>query len=984
MQATDASPVVEGKKPTSAMYLGECPTYYPTEEEFADPTHYIQMIRPHASRYGLCKIVPPQPAERFQGPKRFGFREALQQSFSRLNPKDFKFKTKVQKIHQLQSRYGPNEAFLQDLHRFLNKRGTPMKTIPRLDGKELDLYKLFKIVVERGGAKKIQRKRKWIEVVEALKLSRSSKPTALAQLLAHQYNLWLSDYEEHYRRCVAQKHKTSTHTATASSSSTSNGNASSPSMETEAAAVGEHASPLKRKRDESDEELDKKEGGEAHSANGKVEVKPEGEANGSGAKSAPSSGGAESPAGSATSTVAAKYAAFSCKRCNKSIHNSEEAITEHLDYHYARDMASGCSMPNSNLASIVPRYILQGKRPKKESSPPAVVSTSSLESSLTAISPTHGGRSKNKTKRRRKISMNVPIFNDPVASFSYFSSQIKLGKQEDDESDASAAPGGSSSSSDAGKGSKGSNRSRDKSRGKAKKNKKQKLDDEDDEEEMDVESIMCTTCGGGEDEENMLLCDGKGCENAYHLYCLSIPISSIPVGDWFCDECLQAKREEDDKKRRIAAGEKIEEEGDDDDWHEEFGFGEGKVFTLESFKKMADNFKRKWFRTDNPDSIAVAQAEEEFWRIVNTCEEYVQVHYGSDLCTSAHGSGFPEPTGLPELDCGWNPRVLATVKGSPLRFLGQAISGITIPMVYVGMCFSSFCWHNEDNYLYSINYLHEGAPKSWYGVPGAAAANFERVMRLAVPDLFEEMPDLLHQLITMLSPSVLIGSGVPVYHLVQYPGDMIITFPQAYHAGFNHGYNVAESVNFATPDWLPFGRRAMSRYRKHKRGPVFSHQELICKAVTYEPESAEMGRRVRYEFLKMAEEEQKLRDKIVIEGIETCMRMTKEDEQEEDCRQCSVCLYDCYLSAVTCACKDNKQIVCLRHSKKLCACEGRKKVLMIRYTLAELDAMQNKYDLKLGITNEQQLLQMQQAHALQEQEEKLQLQQEKVALAVRP
>lgn len=60
-------------------------------------------------------------------------------------------------------------------------------------------------------------------------------------------------------------------------------------------------------------------------------------------------------------------------------------------------------------------------------------------------------------------------------------------------------------------------------------------------------------------------------------------------------------------------------------------------------------------------------------------------------------------------------------------------------------------------------------------------------MRLAVPHLFEEMPDLLHQLITMLSPSVLISSGVPVYHIVQNPGDMIITFPQAYHAGFNHG-----------------------------------------------------------------------------------------------------------------------------------------------------------------------------------------------------
>lgn len=141
-------------------------------------------------------------------------------------------------------------------------------------------------------------------------------------------------------------------------------------------------------------------------------------------------------------------------------------------------------------------------------------------------------------------------------------------------------------------------------------------------------------------------------------------------------------------------------------------------------------------------------------------------------------------------------------------------------------------------------------------------------MRLAVPDLFEAMPDLLHQLITMLSPSVLISSGVPVYHTVQRPGDMIITFPQAYHAGFNHGvssfliwlhgvtnlltwtqYNIAESVNFASPDWLPYGRRAMSRYRKFKRSPVFSQQELVCKAVNYSPESPEMGKRFIFAFI---------------------------------------------------------------------------------------------------------------------------------------
>jgi hypothetical protein len=48
---------------------------------------------------------------------------------------------------------------------------------------------------------------------------------------------------------------------------------------------------------------------------------------------------------------------------------------------------------------------------------------------------------------------------------------------------------------------------------------------------------------------------------------------------------------------------------------------------------------------------------------------------------------------------------------------------------------------------------------------------------------------------------------------MQVPGSFIVTFPDAYHAGFNSGFNVAEAVNFAAPDWLPFGSSSVVRYR---------------------------------------------------------------------------------------------------------------------------------------------------------------------------
>ena len=72
-------------------------------------------------------------------------------------------------------------------------------------------------------------------------------------------------------------------------------------------------------------------------------------------------------------------------------------------------------------------------------------------------------------------------------------------------------------------------------------------------------------------------------------------------------------------------------------------------------------------------------------------------------------------------------------------------------------------------------------------MPAAAAVLFEEAFRRALPAQCRAQPNLLFQLVTLLSPRVLERYGVPVFQAAQHQGEFLITFPGVYYGGFNHG-----------------------------------------------------------------------------------------------------------------------------------------------------------------------------------------------------
>ncbi|CAK8562929.1 unnamed protein product [Lathyrus sativus] len=262
-------------------------------------------------------------------------------------------------------------------------------------------------------------------------------------------------------------------------------------------------------------------------------------------------------------------------------------------------------------------------------------------------------------------------------------------------------------------------------------------------------------------------------------------------------------------------------------WHS------GHHYSFREFEAKAKSFEKSYFRKGKKlAQFSPLEVEAMYWKA--TADKPFSVEYANDMPGSAFGEvndgGFGGDGFLTVGETAWNMRGVSRANGSLLKFMKEEIPGVTSPMVYVAMMFSWFAWHVEDHDLHSLNYLHMGASKTWYGVPREAAVAFEDVVR--VHGYGGEINPLvtfaiLGEKTTVMSPEVFVQAGVPCCRLVQNAGEFVVTFPRAYHTGFNHGFNCGEAANIATPEWLTVAKDAAIRRASINYPPMVSHFQLL-------------------------------------------------------------------------------------------------------------------------------------------------------------
>lgn len=147
------------QQPAKLGVMSEAPVFRPTEKEFQDPIEYIERITPIASRFGICRIIPPE--------------SFTKQAECRVSD-EMRFTAYNQYVHKMLHRWGPSAKEFSAIKKYLATQSIIFQRPPLIAGIEVDLPRLYHTVQELGGLKETIEKKKWAKVAEEMCIPKSA------------------------------------------------------------------------------------------------------------------------------------------------------------------------------------------------------------------------------------------------------------------------------------------------------------------------------------------------------------------------------------------------------------------------------------------------------------------------------------------------------------------------------------------------------------------------------------------------------------------------------------------------------------------------------------------------------------------------------------------------------------------------------------------------------------------------------------------
>ncbi len=152
--------------------------------------------------------------------------------------------------------------------------------------------------------------------------------------------------------------------------------------------------------------------------------------------------------------------------------------------------------------------------------------------------------------------------------------------------------------------------------------------------------------------------------------------------------------------------------------------------------------------------------------------------------------------GLPSTGLKASPRLLS----APERH-----KGFHTTYVYVSLGPSVTMWHIEDMRVGSINWHRGGDAAVWFIIPSCHSERFETAaaQQSSLEPTCSQFVRHDDDSAINITPAILRKWNIKFFTVLQYPGDLVETFPGVYHMVVNLGNKVAEAVNCCDRFWTP-------------------------------------------------------------------------------------------------------------------------------------------------------------------------------------